>query len=62
MAPRNYFRLQEAMLSLLSGDVFDESPIHLRLVLFKAIFYIKIFIARQAQRFAAWSAVRSHEA
>jgi flavin-dependent dehydrogenase len=62
MAPRNYFRLEEAMLSLLSGDVFDESPIHSRLMLFKAIFYIKTFIFRQAQQLAAWSAPRSREA
>jgi flavin-dependent dehydrogenase len=62
MAPRNYFRMQEAMLSLLSGDVFNHSPIHSRLLLFKGIFYIKTFITRQAQRFAAWSAVRSREA
>ena len=62
MAPRNYFRMQEAMLSLLSGDVFDRSPIHSRLMLFKAIFYIKSFIFQQADRFARWSALRSREA
>jgi flavin-dependent dehydrogenase len=62
MAPRNYFRMQEAMLSLLSGDVFDHSPIHSRLLLFKGVFYIKMFLARQARRFTAWSTVRSREA
>jgi flavin-dependent dehydrogenase len=62
MAPRNFFRMQEAMLSLLSGDVFDRSPIHSRLMLFKAIFYIKSFIFQQADRFARWSALRSREA
>lgn len=62
MAPRNYFRMQEALLSLLSGDVFNDSPIHSRLLLFKGVFYIKTFLLRQARRFAAWSTVRSREA
>ncbi len=62
MAPRNYFRMQEAMLSLLAGDVFANSPIHSRLLLFKGVFYLKTFLIRQAHRVAAWSAVRSREA
>jgi hypothetical protein len=41
MNPRNLFRLQEAMLSLLSGDVFRPSPVHRRLALFKALYYAK---------------------
>ena len=41
MNPRNLFRLQEAMLSLLSGDVFRRSPVHRRLALFKALYYAK---------------------
>lgn len=41
MAPRNVLRVQEAMMSLLSGDVFGPSPIRSRLLLFKAIFYLK---------------------
>ena len=39
MNPRNYLRLQEAMLSMLSGDVFGPSPIHARLAIFKALYY-----------------------
>jgi flavin-dependent dehydrogenase len=62
MTPRNFFRMQEAMLSLLAGDVFDRSPIHFRLLLFKGVFYIKSFAMRQAGRFAAWSTARSREA
>jgi flavin-dependent dehydrogenase len=62
MAPRNYFRMQEALLSLLSGDVFHHSPVHSRLLLFKGVFYIKSFIMRQARRFAAPSPARSREA
>jgi flavin-dependent dehydrogenase len=41
MNPRNILRLQEAMLSLLSGDVFRPSPVHRRLTLFKALYYAK---------------------
>ena len=41
MNPRNVLRFQEAMLSILSGDVFRPSPVHGRLVLFKALYYVK---------------------
>ena len=41
MNPRNFFRIQEALLSLLSGDVFGASPIRPRLMLFKGIYFIK---------------------
>ncbi len=43
MAPRNYFRMQEALLSLLSGDVFGHSPIKVPLMLFKGVYFIKSF-------------------
>jgi flavin-dependent dehydrogenase len=41
MNPRNVLRLQEAMLAMLSGDVFRRSPVHTRLTIFKAIYYAK---------------------
>ncbi len=41
MNPRNVLRLQEAVLSMLSGDVFGRSPVHARLAIFKAIYYVK---------------------
>ena len=41
MNPRNILRLQEAMLSMLSGDVFQRSPVHRRLTVFKALYYLK---------------------
>lgn len=41
MNPRNVLRFQEAMLSILSGDVFRPSPVHGRLVLFKALYYVR---------------------
>jgi flavin-dependent dehydrogenase len=52
MGPRNYLRIQEAMLSLLSGDVFRRSPIRWRLTLFKGLFYVKSAIMAQTARFS----------
>src|SRR5262249_49218982 len=46
MAPRNYFRIEEAVLSLLAGDINAKSPIRPRLALFKALFYVKTGFAR----------------
>ena len=46
MNPRNVLRLQEAVLAMLSGDVFRPSPVHGRLAIFKAIYYAKSFAAR----------------
>ena len=43
---------QEAVLSLLSGDVFRPSPIHARLRLFKVLFYVKT-LAAKAERLLA---------
>lgn len=40
MSPRNDFRIQEAVLSLLAGDVFGRSPIGLRLFAFKLVYYL----------------------
>jgi flavin-dependent dehydrogenase len=39
MSPRNYFRMEEAVLSLLAGDIFGRSPIRSRLMAFKALYY-----------------------
>jgi flavin-dependent dehydrogenase len=41
----NPMRLREAVLSLLSGDVFRPSPIHSRLRLFKGLYYLKALAA-----------------
>lgn len=41
MAPRNYFRVEEALLSLLAGDIFRRSPAHKRLLFFKLLYYLK---------------------
>jgi flavin-dependent dehydrogenase len=39
MNPRNIFRAKEAVLSVLAGDVFGKTPIHVPLFLFKTIYY-----------------------
>ncbi len=35
MDPRDMFRIEQAMMSLLAGDIFRPSPVHSRLALFK---------------------------
>ena len=39
MGPRNVLRVEEALLSLLAGDIFGRSQIRMRLVAFKFIYY-----------------------
>ena len=39
MAPRNIFRVKEALLSVLAGDLFGKTPIHGPLLLFKGLYY-----------------------
>jgi flavin-dependent dehydrogenase len=40
MYPQNPFRVKEAMLSLLAGDIFGKTPIWRSLGIFKAIYYV----------------------
>jgi flavin-dependent dehydrogenase len=40
MAPRNDFRMKEAMLGLLAGDIYGDTPIWKSLRAFKAIYYL----------------------
>jgi flavin-dependent dehydrogenase len=53
----NPLRMREAVLSLLSGDVFRPSPIHSRLRLFKGLYYLKSMGA-ELGRLSARIAVR----
>jgi flavin-dependent dehydrogenase len=46
MVNRNPLRMREAVMSLLSGDVFRPSPIHARLLLFKCVYYLKELAAK----------------
>jgi len=41
MNPTQRFRLQPAILSVLAGDVFRGTPLRSRLVVFKALYYLK---------------------
>ena len=62
MAPRNIFRVEEAVLSLLAGDLFRDSSIHARLLFFKAIYYAKFLLGWRVNRAAykrrQWSAAK----
>ena len=40
MSPHNYFRVREALLSVLAGDIFGKTPIWRSLLAFKAIYYL----------------------
>ena len=42
-SPRNWFRVEEAMLSLFAGGIFEGRQIRLRLYLFRAIYYVTKF-------------------
>ena len=49
MAPRNNFRIQEALLALLAGDLYRGTPIYRSLLAFKAIYYLtSVFLIRQS--------------
>ena len=41
MRPQNRFRLKEAVLALLAGDVFRGTPVGSRLLAFKALYYLR---------------------
>jgi flavin-dependent dehydrogenase len=43
MSPRNIFRMEEAVMSLLAGGIFDGWQIKLRLYMFRVIYYITKF-------------------
>jgi flavin-dependent dehydrogenase len=44
MDPRNTFRMKEAILSLLAGDIFGKSPIGPSLLAFKTLYYLNAFL------------------
>lgn len=57
MNPRNIFRVKEALLSMLAGDIFGNTPIWPSLRTFKLIYYLSAaFDARNSLR--AWKARR----
>jgi flavin-dependent dehydrogenase len=55
LGPRNVLRMEEALLSLLAGDIFGGTPIWGRLRLFKALYYVLSF-AHLGRSLRAWRA------
>ena len=53
MAPSNALRIQEAILSLLAGDLFRGTPIHGRLLAFKGLYYL-INLMHPLRSFSGW--------
>ncbi len=60
MSPHNAFRMEEAILSLLSADIFGKTPIRFPLFVFKTVYYAASIIswreslASYRQRHRAW--------
>ncbi|MHB1145081.1 MAG: NAD(P)/FAD-dependent oxidoreductase [Thiobacillus sp.] len=53
MTPRNPFRVREALLSVLAGDIFGKTPIWRSLLAFKAIYYLSS-LANLKRTVMAW--------
>jgi flavin-dependent dehydrogenase len=67
MNPRNIWRMEEAVLSVLSADVFDKTPIHRPILAFKTIYWISTLwnwresLASWRQRQRAWNTRLDYE-
>lgn len=53
MNPRNIFRMKEAILSVLAGDIFGRTPIWRSIFLFKCIYYVSS-LANLKRTYMAW--------
>lgn len=53
MNPTRRFELQGAVMSMLAGDIYRDTPLALRLLLFKSIYYLKSLLS-PGPAFAAW--------
>ncbi|CAK0771763.1 Hydroxylase [Gammaproteobacteria bacterium] len=53
MAPRNALRMKEAILSVLAGDIFGQTPIWRSLLAFKAVYYLTSLL-HPRRTFLAW--------
>lgn len=53
MSPRNTFRMQEGILSLLAADIFGKTPIRFPLFMFKVIYYAASII-KWRESLASW--------
>jgi flavin-dependent dehydrogenase len=65
MNSRNYFRVREAVLSILAGDIYRGNGIGARLLFFKAVYYLGS-LTNPGKSLAAWKkrkrAIRDYEA
>lgn len=59
MSPHNILGIEEALLSLLAGDVFRRSTVRARLLVFKTIYYISSVLTPR-RTFNAWRQERRH--
>ncbi len=53
MGPRNVFRVKEALLSMLAGDIYGRTPIWRSLMMFKLLYYTANLV-QPRRAFAAW--------
>jgi hypothetical protein len=53
MSPRNTFRMEEGILSLLAADIFGKTPIRVPLFMFKLIYYAASII-KWRENLASW--------
>jgi len=53
MSPRNVFRVKEALLSVLAGDIFGKTPIWRSVLAFKVIYYLAA-VAKLKHTIVAW--------
>ena len=53
MYPKNIFRVKEALLSVLAGDIFGKTPIWRSIWMFKALYYFANVI-QPKRAFMAW--------
>ncbi|HLZ97757.1 MAG TPA: hypothetical protein VKP66_07375, partial [Steroidobacteraceae bacterium] len=52
LSPRNALRMEEALLSVMAGDIFRRTPIRASLLLFKGLYYL-ISIAKLGRTLSA---------
>jgi hypothetical protein len=53
MQPSNRFRMQQAVISMLSGDVYPKSPVRRALAMFKCFYYL-LMLTEWRQVLSAW--------
>ena len=61
MSPRNVFRIEEAVVTMLAGDVFRKTPMRLPVLAFRAVYYITALINLPTE-FRAWLKRRRNNA